>query len=131
MDGRSKLGFTTDSGDRMVKPQGEGGGEEEGIRAHPIGTLAGLGEDRKWVAGGRQERRRHGGAGSQAAAWGRRKGVGERLLEVPGVLFIGKEREERGARPGATAAAQGSGTGSSGRRRWARGGTGMGGGEKG
>jgi hypothetical protein len=58
-----------------------------------------------------------GGTGSSAPARARRKGVGEQLPEVLGVLFIAKEREGRGTWPGATAAAQVSSTGSSGRRR--------------
>jgi hypothetical protein len=54
MDGRSKLGFIPDSGDGVIKPQGEGRGEEEGTTTHPIEDLAGLREAGKMVAGGGQ-----------------------------------------------------------------------------
>jgi hypothetical protein len=61
--------------------------------------LAGLGEAGKGLAGGRQERRRHGGMGSLAAAWKRHKGVGEQLQEVPELLYIGRRERGRGAKP--------------------------------
>jgi hypothetical protein len=51
------------------------------------------------AAGGRQKRRRHGGVGSWAAAWERRKGVEEQLQEVPELLYIGRREHGKGTRP--------------------------------
>jgi hypothetical protein len=57
--GRGKLGSITNPGDGVVKPQGKGGGKEEGTETHPFEASVGLGEVGKVVAGGEQ----YGGGG--------------------------------------------------------------------
>jgi hypothetical protein len=95
------------------------GGEEEGIRAHPFEALAGLGEDGKGVAGGRQ----YGGGmvarGNRAMAWERRKGVEHQLQEYRGKLLIGRRRYGRGTRARSTAAARAGGGRRVAAREWA------------